>query len=1227
MKSTRPNSPSRDQSGVALVIVLGLLVLITGIAVAFLSSITTDAQTTSHYVKNVQGQQLVQSVVSIAMSQLKDATTQGPNVTWVSQPGMIRTFDSNGSPKHSYRLYSSSTMKLGGSVDPESEVGVIQRKEWASYPAHMVDLNKPARNSAGEFVYPILDPRASELAEKIEGYEFDVADMGGKFVTESSPAPMPVRWLYVLAKGDIVTGKELDRTTATFDTASKDNPIVGRIAFWTDDESCKVNINTAAGHEWNPPTTSYGAPSGSYWDVPRTFSLFDRQALANFQPVQGEYQRYPGHPATTYLSAVFPTLTSEQIGKIASRVQTGGSKGGTAVANGRLIGDADRLYASIDELIFDPERQNQPITRERLERGRFFLTAHSRAPEANLFNMPRIAIWPIHRTDSNATRSAYDRLIAFCSTINGQPYFFDRLNADSTTADYTGRNVALYQYLQRLTDKAIPGYGGKFTTKYGAADRDQILTEIVDYIRSTNLFDDTIEPTPYSYPTKGAQFTNRRTSATGVDSGHGQVTPLRIGTTQGFGRFYTISEMGMHFICTADPTTPESNLITGPTANRTLQTVLGPNQRRIEAMLLLEFFSPAQGWTGIVPDMQVRIRGLNSMTVNGTSLGFPSDATMRVTASGTSTYHGRAWGGPSGFRFQLNGRRLPARGFMPADSGLSDSNRYPFISIPITINVPATGSPTMSFAAGELTVDIHTGATATPSAANLVQTLKVQFPNGTFPIPNLVKTGTPAQQVTAPSTPASSATTAQNWWSFSSVGAINGQTGRLAHVNRAPGSNGKPEEGAFLRAEDVVRTVQPSHGDMRLVAGRQNVAKAVFVKHPAYDNTNTRLAHTLMEPVGMTYTQSPDMGGKLVTGANYDGGHVPDLPSTIDANSRTRLDRGDWDTGVAGVTDGAYINKPDEGNNYRGTGAQIPYFDNNQAQEAGGPTFFSPNRQMPSAVMFGSLPTGMFADAGAGRSWRTLLFRPDTAAPTAGTHDGAKSPKDHLLLDLFWMPVVEPYAISEPFSTAGKINLNHQVAPFTYIKRTTALRALLKSERVTAIPVADANKYKGGSAGTYRFEIDADETLKAFDQRFAQGVNKPFRSASEICEMYLVPKGQTLSGMPTYWNSTNRLTGDNLRERPYAALYPRLTTKSNVYSVHFCVQTLQQVNRNLSGSWKTWNETKDRVTSEFRGTTIIERYVDLQDDLPDFAQSSLDPEETLDRHAKLRVLMNRKFSP
>lgn len=1216
--------------GVALVIVLAFLVLLAGFVVAFFTSVTTNTKASYVYAKNVQTDELAQSVISIAMSQIKDATTQPSGTTWISQAGLIRTFNSSGSPVNSYRLYSSSTMKLGGSVDPESEVGVIERKEWPTYPAHMVDLNRPAHNARGDLVYPILDPRAADAPSNIQGFTFDVSNMGGQFITQGSPAPMPVRWLYVLAKGDIVTGQESSKTSATFPQASKDNPVLGRIAFWTDDESCKININTAAGDEWNPQAATYGAPAGSYWDIPRTFSVFDRQALANFQPAQGEYQRYPGHPATTYLSAVFPDLTSTQIGQIASRVQRGGSLGGTVLAGGKVTGDADRLYASIDELVFDPNRGDQPVDEQRLEHGRFFLTAHSRAPEVNLFNKPRIAIWPIPRTDSVNTRSAYDRLIAFCSSIKGQPYYFDRINSKSPSDDYTGRNTALYAYLQNLTSQQIPGFGGnKFTdtAKYGVDDRNQILTEIVDYIRSTNLYDDTV-------PT-GAQYTSARTGDTSALPGHGQVTPLRIGSTQGFGRFYTISEAALHFICTADAAVSGSNQTTGDNANKTLQnTPLTTNQRRIETMLLLEFFSPSQGWTGLIPDMQVHIKGLDKLTVNGTSLGFPADASMQMQLNGTSVYHGRAWGGSSGFRFQLNSRKSPARGVMPIDPGWTAANSYPFIGIPITVTVPTSGNQTMSFASGSasdnLTVEIYSGASAAQSPLNLVQKFNIKFPNGTFPIPTLVQTGTAEQVVTPPSTPASSATTQEDWWTFSANGAINGHMGRIYHANRAPGTNGKPEEGAFIRAEDVVRSVFPSHGDYRLVAARQAVGASVFTKQRNYDSPTIHLAHSLTEAVGMAYSQGPDTGGTLVQNAVYDSAHVPDITplDNMDANSKTRLFRGDWDTGVAYVQDGAYINKPDEGNNYRGTtGGQIPYFDNNQAQAAGGPTFFSPNRQMPSAVMFGSLPTGIFADGGVGRSWRTLLFRPDASSATQGAHTGATSPKDHLLLDLFWMPVVEPYAISEPFSTAGKINMNCQVAPFTYIKRTTGLRALFKSERVIAIPKADAGKYKGGSAGNYRFDIDADETLKQFDQRFAAGKNQPFKSASEICDLYLVPQGQSLTGMADFWTNTCALTGDNLRERPYATLYPRLTTRSNIFSVHFYVQTLKQINRTTASSWQTWNEGKDVVTGEYRGTAIIERYIDFNDDLPDYTQAGLDPAENLDKHCKLRVLQVRKFNP
>jgi len=67
---------------------------------------------------------------------------------------------------------------------------------------------------------------------------------------------------------------------------------VARFAFWADDETAKLNVNTAAG--------------GVAWDTPRAGGVSDR-AYGMFQPVANEFQRYPGHPATTsMIHVIFP---------------------------------------------------------------------------------------------------------------------------------------------------------------------------------------------------------------------------------------------------------------------------------------------------------------------------------------------------------------------------------------------------------------------------------------------------------------------------------------------------------------------------------------------------------------------------------------------------------------------------------------------------------------------------------------------------------------------------------------------------------------------------------------------------------------------------------------------------------------------------------------------------------------------------------------------------------
>jgi uncharacterized protein (TIGR02600 family) len=232
-----------------------------------------------------------------------------------------------------------------------------------------------------------------------------------------------------------------------------------------------------------------------------------------------------------------------------------------------------------------------------------------------------------------------------------------------------------------------------------------------------------------------------------------------------------------------------------------------------------------------------------------------------------------------------------------------------------------------------------------------------------------------------------------------------------------------------------------------------------------------------------------------------------------------------------------------------------------------------------------------------------------------------------LLLDFFRMPVVEPYDISEPLATSGKINLNTQIVPFTYITRTTGLRAVLKSVMITALnPTAAASggnfvhAYKGAagtgsntnnSANVTRYAIDLTDTINQLTtlkdststnnfpefSRTTYTATNPnfFISPSQICDVPLIPLSATGSAtytnanLSTFWQA-NALTGDNSLERPYSYIYPRVTTRSNTFTVHVRAQSLKQVPADVTNA--VWIDGKDVVTGEYRGSFTVEKYFD-----------------------------------
>ncbi len=1171
----------------ALVIVLITLVLCAGMIVLLLDRGTTSLQSASASVHSGRLRALGDMALHRVQAQIKEATLSGQAAgtplaqrhTWASQPGALRVYQPGGTLETLYKLYSAPAMQTD---DPDLSGDIPA--QWHTRPAEYTDLNAPVFDGSA-WRYPIVHPGAAAALPGAkglsEGFEIrstaPVAPAPG-----ANTAPMPARWIYVLEDGTLcqLGDPRIDL---------KSNPIVGRIAFWTDDETSKVNLNTAS-----------PASAAAYWDTPRAFAATEHNTLALGQPSQNEYQRYPGHPAMVSLRPLLGTLgnlSAADYFALSPRYRWGGSEeGAKKLADSRtslLTNKEDRAYASVDELLFQskPTEVRTRPTAQQTEALRFFLTTSSRAPELNLFGQPRVSIWPVYgdpaKADPGPTRrTPYDQLLAFSSTLGGKPYHFSREQPLSATHDFAAipRNGELYAYLQRLTSQPFPGFGGPaFSTKY-PQDRDQILTEIFDYIRIVNL-NETYRGrdaafqsyTPYwKRATSGEIEASNLGNDYGVGSpilGAGLVVPIQIGDTRGIGRFPAITEVGLLFVThaekmadgTVDPPVPEA-----PSPENPLQ---------LEAMLVFETTTPAFGylpWCG--KDFVFEVESSSVKFGIGTREAplLPPEA---LGANGPVLYPPLVFGGhtPGGYDGACY-----AAGLNPHAVAGAGNNQpiYRFLSAPLNLQ---TGDTEFFITGGEIRVNLRVGG-------DVVQSYTFEFPAAAalpLPVRNL-------QDFTVYST----------------------KVGRIWWAHRFPNEGYGPLDG------DVLHSIQLKHGDARLVSGRKEVPKDFYQPHKDYGK-QTRFAH------GMGITRNSRLeswnggsSGTYVDLALFDEPapvlgaqrsdrrrtYRPKLPAQI-KSLRQEGWSGDFDNGWSLFADGPFINKPDEGMMPSAAGT-VPYQSFKWALADG---LFSPLRQIPSAVMFGSLPTGVKA----GEPWQTLLFCPNPANPS---HPGFAAPADYLLLDLFRMPVVEPYAISSPAATDGKINLNYAIAPYSYLRRASAWYALLESLQFFAVPDAQSKTYKSTtlSGTSFRHRLDIGETLSQFEKRFAS--NALFRSAAEICSLFLVPQGQTLAGVENlstgFWSS-HRLTGDNSREKPYAELYPKLTTQSNTYRIHYRVQLLPRAAAAPTG--------RDfKPLAEYRGSRLFERYLD-----PEHPQlTSLDPDaDSLNPLYQFRTLETSRFAP
>lgn len=1330
--------------GTALIPVLIVTGMITLVVVLFFSLSTSHYRSSSSHAASYQLNSLRDMAVNGAIAQLRQGTTEA-NAVWISQPGAVRTYVANsGAPSFVYKLYSARNMVVAaGSLTDASKQNLEDDVpvDWDRKPDVYADLNEPAIDGTGRMTFPIVNPQAMDSLTPtypgsltpegfsysatlaVSGTSVDGVQLPGSSVS-SQRLPMPVQWIYILADGSMGV---MDGTTRSFvsfqgqGTASTTNPIVGRIAFWTDDETAKVNINTAS--------------EAIYWDTPRC-ATNQEVAFAKQPPVNNEVQRYGGHPATTCLSSIFfpgerltPAtratdlktlydMTPRVYYKDKSSNLTGGLSTSTNQGAVVLPTPLKRLYASVDEFLLAPDRTEQPIfTSKPLLRDRlnFFLTAESRAPETTASGYPRVSIWPVYYdpAPSKGSRTVFDNLTAFCATLGKVPFHFRRDSAQSNMQDFANvsqsgyvdatndpmgiglvSNTNLAVYLVELA-KLNSGYSHSFAEKYDRRtttgnspiakpyNTSTGILDCLEYIRQTNMTDTT-------YSTKGNNtrvnpyISGWASTWIGSDT-TGQVAAMDIAyyspplnsadtmlkdasdqiMTNGIGREYTLSEFGL-VVSVAAEYKADGTQINAPLVS-TLNLPKG--MKALQIAPIYEGFCPAQGYASIAPQSSMIASQLNTIGLHSASRGdvFPGKANTgkapTITQAADTDWGGHdlsvsslgyltafkqsyqtsdstkkssatwwvPWGGSGGrwmYEDDNSNNESQVGSSNPGQADIDDPSRK-------LICQYSRGYYIIPSSETQLT--LFSNRSTSPLVAQVARCLEVSEGNqrdGDYSGHRFLIEIPANMVIPAPQAPVKTALQV----SF-------GQRYLNAAMNRYQ----NPE---IIDANDVVRTWVPRHGDMRLTyvrMGEGNASrgantgftdpnKRLFVPHPDWDPTgpNATAAQKKVQIHSFTLSGGAKEPGAtfqrgLVKGVTYADAVQPDFTIDPDATqSRFKLnvpsnypysveptDTRDWDNGTGIAPDGAYWNKADD-IAHKSDGSIPPYFSNRMWDGASPDAVnqtTAPNQLMPSAVMFGSINSA----PSTGLQWTTYLFRPDI---TPGGHLGSKdhstqgamagAPPDDLLLDWFWMPVTQPYAISEPFSTAGKINMNYRIVPFTNIKRATGLHAVLKSEQILAIPTSAGQSYKdytqAGANGNWRHPIDAATTLVQWEEKFNNG--QYFKSPGEICEQFLVPDNSNIPAttsaaalktqMQTYWDQ-NRLSGDNTLERPYANIYPRLTTRSNTFRVHFLVQTLTKAR---STDATKFDATKDSITGESQGDALVERAIDPND--PALATSNYD---------------------
>jgi hypothetical protein len=318
-------------AGVALIITLFVLSILTILIIGFLSTMLLERRAATAYSETQQAKLVAQGALAHAIDLLRTnipdpaAITAGPDtapgINWVINPGRLTLFSGNNSTPQYVSLHTGAV-----TAPPASPT--------APRDAESYDLNRP------------LPGQTTPL-------------ITGTMTSAGAPAPvMRVQWVNL----------QSDPTKP----AGATNPLAARYAFWIDDECARLNFNVASGKPPNTPGTTFGDELQQGFMTP-TFTLGDPVTVYG-----GTGMRVwgLGHPESVNLDVLFTSpsqLLANQL--LDNTFLHGFSRYPEAILNFVNVPSSGTSTGTPASAWFDQQRYN--------------LTCYSRSPEFNAFGRSR----------------------------------------------------------------------------------------------------------------------------------------------------------------------------------------------------------------------------------------------------------------------------------------------------------------------------------------------------------------------------------------------------------------------------------------------------------------------------------------------------------------------------------------------------------------------------------------------------------------------------------------------------------------------------------------------------------------------------------------------------------------------------------------------------------------------------------------------------------------------